>query len=331
MTTLPVQTYSTATTPPYPDRSGWLTAFGIFQLVIAFAILGMIGLMFLGLLISSKAANQTVTPWRVMMQAVAVYGLAAVFFVVMGVGTIQAKRWARSLMLAVSWIWLVSGAIGTLMYAFMLPRIMKHSGGPDVPEGVTIVITVVMICFMFVIFIVLPLVMLLFYRAPSVKATCERRDPVARWTDRLPLPVLALFIMLVAGAVSFFMLALTMPYIALFGRFVTGWAGTLACLALAGWWAYLSWGTYRLRIGAWWATIISITLLSVSSAYTFLRGDAAKLYSQMGFPEPQSAQSAAMLQNPVFVGLMGLGMLAFIVFLAYLRKYYPSETATESA
>jgi MFS family permease len=327
MSTPPFERYPAA--PQYPDRSGWLTAFGIFQIVIACVIVGFIGILLLSLLISSKVPNQPATPWRIMMQVVVGYAGACVFFVVMGIGSIQARRWARSLMLAVSWLWFLGGAVGTLMYAFMLPRMFKQTPGTQLPENVVLIMTVVMLIFMFAIFIVLPFVMLMFYRAPSVKATCERRDPMPRWTDCLPLPMLVLFVMLATGTVSFFLMAFTMPYVAFFGRFITGWIGTVACIVLSGWWAYLSWGAYRLRISAWWATLISMIVVSLSGSFTFLRGDAAKMYTEMGMPAAQSAMSAAMLRSPVFVGMMMSGIIAFIVFLMFLRKYYAPAPNTQ--
>jgi hypothetical protein len=51
---------------------------------------------------------------------------------------------------------------------------------------------VIAIAFVFngVVFVLLPAIWTYFYRSPHVKATCEARDPVARWTDACPLPVL---------------------------------------------------------------------------------------------------------------------------------------------
>jgi hypothetical protein len=328
VTTPPVDGFSNV--PQYPDRSGWLTAFGTLQLVIACAIIGFMGLLGLSLLVAPKAPNGPAMPWRMMMQMVTFYSGACVFFVVMGIGSIQARRWARSLMLAVSWLWFVVGAAGVLVYAFMLPRIFKQTPGPQLPESVLLIITALILTFMIFVFVVLPFVMLMFYRAPSVKATCERRDLVPRWTDHLPLPMLMLFVMLATGTVSFFIMAFTMPYLALFGRFITGWIGTVACLVLAGWWAYLSWGTYRLRISSWWGTLISMTVFSLSASFTFLRGDATRMYTEMGIPAGQSAVSAAMLRSPVFLGIMMTGFVAYIVFLLFLRKYYATALSVQT-
>ena len=51
---------------------------------------------------------------------------------------------------------------------------------------------VIALLFLGVFFVILPAVWIFFYKSRQVKATCEARDPVARWTDACPLPVLAL-------------------------------------------------------------------------------------------------------------------------------------------
>jgi MFS family permease len=320
MTTPPVDYYPPATSPQYPDRRPWLIAFGVLQLLIALAALGMIGLMFLSMLLANRVPNQPAMPWRILLQAVVTYGIACVFFVVMGIGSIQARRWARSLMLAISWLWLIGGALGTLIYAFVLPKTLSHAG--QMPHAVVIAVVVVMLLFFSLILVALPLAMLIFYRLPSVKATCDRRDPVTRWTDCIPIPVLVLFVMLATGTASYFVMAFTMPMVAVFGKFVMGWAARFLCLLLCAWWAYLAWGTYRLRLSSWWATILSLSIISLSSAITFMKGDATKMYASMGMPSAQSALSAQLLRSPVFVLLMVGSCLVFIAFLLFLRKYF---------
>ncbi len=326
MTTPPVDYYPSATAPQYPDRSPWLIAFGVLQLLIALGTLGLIALMFLGMLVSSRVPNQPAMSLRILLQAVGVYGFACVFFVVMGIGSIQARRWARALMLACSWLWLIGGALGTLMYAFILPKALNRAG--SMPHGVLVAFIIGMMLFMSFIFVVLPLAMLLFYRLPSVKATCERRDTVPRWTDRLPIPVLVLFVILAAGAPSFLVMAFTMPMVAAFGRFVTGWPGTLACVLLAGLWTYMAWGTYRLRLSSWWTTIITFGVISVSSGITFVKDDVTRIYAQMGIPPAQSALSAQLMRSPVYIGLIMAACAAFIIFMIFLRKYFVANQTT---
>ena len=71
-------------------------------------------------------------------------------------------------------------------------RATATPGQPAMPAaaiGVIMVITCLMFGFFF---IALPAVWIFFYKSRHVKATCEARDPVTRWTDACPLPVLGL-------------------------------------------------------------------------------------------------------------------------------------------
>ena len=72
-----------------------------------------------------------------------------------------------------------------------MPRIVS-SGGQKSPLGVYAVMAIVGI--------VLPGANLLFYRSPGVREACEWLDPEKRWTDRVPVIVLAAAMLLVAGA-----------------------------------------------------------------------------------------------------------------------------------
>lgn len=327
MTTAPVVEVAA---PQLPDRRGWLIAFGILEIAIAFVLLGMIGLMLLGVAMAGRLPNQPPPSFRMMLQSVSIYALGCVFFVVMGIGSIQARRWARSLMVAVSWIWMLTGAVGTLIAAYVMPGVMKAAPGPAAPHGVMVAIIVVMLVFMTFALVALPLIMLLFYRSAGVKATCGRLDPVPRWTDGIPLPVLVLVVMLAYGSLSFAVMAFSMPMFGFFGRYVTGIPGTLACLALAALWGYLTWSNSRLRLSAWWTTLVAQLLVAASAILTFVSADASQSYAAMGLDAAQSAQSAAILNHPGFLGGMIAISLAFTVYVICLRRYYrPASTATD--
>jgi hypothetical protein len=171
----------------------------------------------------------------------------AVVFGWLGVGSILARRWARTLSLALGWIWLLSGLVGGLFSLVLLPRIfaaMPQTGGPDmtgVAMGCAIAVIVPVL-------ILLPLAFVLFYRGRNVRATFEARDPHPRWTDRCPFPVLVLAL-LAAFAVLPCALNALHPAVPLFGRLLTGPPGAAAMLLFALLQVALAWGLYKLRPG----------------------------------------------------------------------------------
>lgn len=70
----------------YRDRAGWLVFFGALEILFGVLVL----LMLIGV----------------------------------GVGTASVKRWARSIMIVVSWFWLAFGVLGTIAASLMIPPVL---------------------------------------------------------------------------------------------------------------------------------------------------------------------------------------------------------------
>ena len=150
------------------------------------------------------------------------------------------------------------------------------------------------------------------------------RDPVTRWTDRCPLPVLAVSLWLSCGALSTLVLPLAyggvFPF---FGRFLSGSIGTVAWILIALSSFYAAWSLFKLQLRGWWIVMVMIFLLSISNVLTYLHHDIIEMYRLMGYPEKQIAMIE---QLGVFKGnLMAWSCLIFTVpFIAYLlfiRRY----------
>src|SRR5262249_54147980 len=125
--------------------------------------------------------------------AAIVYAAVAVFFVAVGIGSIRGRRWARTLMIVVSWLWLAAGVLWLGVWAARFPgfglQLQQEAGRAG--ETLGRVVTWSTAALFVVLDVVLPAAFVLFYGSPHVKATCERRDPNVPWTDRCPAPVLA--------------------------------------------------------------------------------------------------------------------------------------------
>ena len=108
---------------------------------------------------------------------------------------------------------------------------------------------VFMVLFLGIFFVAVPAVWTFFYNSRHVKATCEARDPVMRWTDACPLPVLGFCLWLWFGVPMMLLMPIigrgVMPF---FGMFLTGLPGSLFCLAIAAIWGYAAWLLYHLDV-----------------------------------------------------------------------------------
>ena len=83
-----------------------------------------------------------------------------------------------------------------------------------------IITLVIVFCAFFLVLV--PIAFVVFYGRKDVADTCRRRDPVERWTDRTPLPVLGASVGFSSGSVYLLLIGLTTPMFPFFGRYLTG-------------------------------------------------------------------------------------------------------------
>src|SRR3989442_6468003 len=152
--------------------------------------------MVVGVLAGSAAARGAAQA-RAMAPAALLYLAVAVTFVVLGIGSIRARRWARAIILALSWMWLIVGVLTSIGFVAMSPR-MFDALPPEQASAKPIVIGCMSV-FLGLFFVVLPLVFVLFYRGPSVRAIVEAVDAVPRWSDGVPLPLLIFGLWMLSG------------------------------------------------------------------------------------------------------------------------------------
>ena len=178
----------------FKDRTVGLILFGALYILIgAFCILMtalmLISLIFTGLFDSftSSSTQQSLIP------ALLFYFFAAIWFIWLGIGSIKARRWARALILVASWLWLVTGVISTIYMAISMPQVYeKMVQSQQLSRASASIAQHVTSAVMVILYVIIPVLFVLFYGSKNVKATCEHKDTRIRWTDKCPLPVLAL-------------------------------------------------------------------------------------------------------------------------------------------
>jgi hypothetical protein len=310
----------------FKDRKTGLVVFGILQIIFGGFCALMVPVMIFGMIASAFLDNSAAAPMRptMMIPGLLLYVLVGVWFICMGIGSIQARRWARALVLVTSWIWLISGISGLIVMLLLMPDMYDQMGESGrVPPEVARIMKYVMIAFMTVLYVIIPAVLVLFYGNKNVKATCEFRDTHVRWTDKCPLPVLALSLMFGFWAVS---MPFTLFYgaaIPFFGFILTGLSGAgvaLLVMLLSG---YIAWGTYRLSINAWWCAVLLIIAWASSAAITFSRVSILDFYEKMNFPAQQlDAIKQFSISQDYMVLFFSLWFVAFLGYLLYTRRYF---------
>src|ERR1035438_7524559 len=118
---IPVITPLEPTTPTYKDRSTGLILFGILTLLLGCLAGLFVPMMLFGQLAAART-TQVPTSFATMLPGMAVYGMLAVALIWLGIGSIQARRWARALLLIFSWSWLLMGIVALIVMGFVIDR-----------------------------------------------------------------------------------------------------------------------------------------------------------------------------------------------------------------
>jgi hypothetical protein len=314
----------------YPDRSTRLMLLGIFQVLLG-CCCGLMGAMMVAVYLMgpmAQAPNGQPLNTQTMIPAMGFYGVLAVAFIWLGIGLALARRWAWTLTVLLSWMWLIVGVAGFFIFVFFIgpatwASIAKQAKMP--PEAM-MVMQIISGAALFCIYILLPGIFLIFCHHESVRATCQRRDPKIRWTDRCPMPVLALSVMMALCVLSMSSVAAYGFVMPLFGVFISRAAGAVVAVLFTLVLAYLAWGTYRLQLAAWWGTLLLGIVGSLNMVVTFSGTNLMKMYEKMEMPADQlemirkTGLVESMSQLAPWVGLVSGA--AWLGYLLYVRRYF---------
>ena len=316
--------------PAYKDKNVGLVAFGILQIFMGGICFLLIPLMLFGMIVSNMINKSGAMPLSLpmMVQSILFYVLMAGWFIWMGVGSIRARRWARALILISSWFWLICGITGFIFWLIVaVPDTYKNLFlNGQIPQYAVSIIKIVTGIFLVGLYIIFPSVFILFYGSENVKVTCEFRDPKVRWTDKCPLPVLALSFMFVIAVLSMLQMALYNFLIPFFGSLLSGKQGAFTLLIVVLMFIYLAVGTYKLKMSAWWSAIVVMFLGTVSTIMTFSRISLLEFYQKMNFSEQQLKliQQMGILQNFSMNWYSIFWTVVFLGYLLYTRRFFVS-------
>jgi hypothetical protein len=327
----------TTTTRFYPDQSARLMLVGIFQVLLG-SLSGLMALLMAATPLLLSLAPQPQGPAmnaQGVIQAMVFYLLIAVVFIWLGIGLVRARRWAWTLTVVLSWMWLVIGLVSFVAFVFLIGPMVWETMARDgkVPREMIMGILMVMGLFVACVYILLPGLFLVVCHRESVRATCQKRDPKIRWTDRCPMPVLALSIMLALSLVSLSSLVSYGCVMPIFGVYFSGAAGAVVIALLAIVLIYLAWGTYRLQMAAWWGTVVLWIVGILNSAVTFSRGGLMELYEKMGLPAEQLEliRKSGLVESLAQWGPLAslVGGSAVVACLLYVRRYFVQASSSE--
>lgn len=332
-------TFDSAAPPSYTDRSGGLRVFGGLTILMG-CFSGLLVLLLFWAssiepqLADASASNASILP------GVLVYGTISVILIWLGVGSIQARRWARAILLVVAWSALFIGVVSLPFVGIASFQAMKSAqaslpaGQPPMPSSAMLAVVCATVLIFGTIMVALPAIWVFFYSKSDVKATCESRDPVTRWTDRCPLPVLAVSLWLAVGAVSMLLMPLAANGVfPLFGTLVSGTAGTAVFLVLTVVWIWAARGFYRRDIKAWWTIVIWTVLFAISHVVTYSQIEIDELYRVMGYSVEKIDQMKKydLFTTKMMVWPMLIILVPSLGYLVWIKRLFAQGTVANGA
>lgn len=315
----------TSPSADYKNRKVGLIIFGIIHIVVGVLCALICPLTILGLFIGAATDPANALPMGQALIGVGFYAFMAVWCIWLGIGSVTARRWARALILTSSWLLLGCGTCGLLSWFFIAPDIYNNlADDGQVPRSVVKIIQVVTTIFMGFVYIVWPGILIAFYGSKHTKATCEDLDSKTRWTDKCPLPVLSLSLLLAFLALSMLSLAAYNFTFPLFGVIISGIGGAALCLLTVVFAVYLAIRAYKQDIMAWWLTLASYIFFFASALYTFQFTNLIDYYRVMGFNEQQlqMMEGMSVMQGPAMSIMMLFYMVIWIAYMICIKRFF---------
>jgi hypothetical protein len=305
--------------PRFKDRSARLTLCGALSILagggcVAFGLLHLLFLLGGGRLPGTESMP---VDSRSYVMGALLYGLLGAAFIWVGAGSVRKRRWARPMMLALAWTWLLGGACVLFLLPGMLDAVL---GAPVTDVTVTRLVKIVLMVGTALFGVVVPALFVWTYNDRHLRLTCEAHDPQPDWTERCPPAVLGLSVGLGACGVIVVLMALR-PVVPLFGRLATGWTGVLSLLVGAGICLWLARETYALRMRGWWLTTAFLVLVGASTWLTLERVAPSELFRAMGYPEDTLASPPAAFSSAA-AWLTAAFTVLTLVYMGAIRKHF---------
>jgi hypothetical protein len=241
------------------------------------------------------------------------YYLIALVLIPVGYGHLKVRRWARPLALTLVGFWLVVG----------VPLIVVFSFVAVASKDLSLAVVLIMLVALALSYLVLPGVLIWFYRSRNVKLTFEAKDPQTYGVERFPIPVLVLCSLYLFYIVVLHILILFNGIFPLFGVWLVDLQGILLLDILIACLACLIWGTFRLRTWAWWGSLIYFGLLTSSSILTLCRSSLSDILSRMKFaPTETEALQGLPFQGWHLAAFIGIPLLLTLGLIIFSKRYF---------
>lgn len=309
---------------PSRDCSVGLVVFGTLEVLLGVLCFSLAMLLLIVVSIGGLHGIKPVHYWMAMGLLFYLTG----WFIVMGLGSIKAKRWARALVLVGAWATVFFGTLMLALVLYILPEIYSILADSGLlPPMVALGVVYSAVLLLILLQVVFPLLSILFYGLKGVEATCERRNPEHCWTDRCPLPLLAMSFISILGCFAIVAGATTNFIVFLFGHILNGIPGALVLIVISLASGYIGWGAFTRKMHAWWGAYALVVLTSSSMMLTFSEIDVHTLYERMGYTAEQVSrlQELYPFNSALLIFISCLWGIMACAYLVWVRDCFRPE------
>ena len=248
------------------------------------------------------------------------YYIIAALFIPVGIGHVQLRRWALTLTQLYVWFWLGAGILLVGNGILLIPSAFRIGLSQEVLLFRLVIIGV----FSFVFLVLLPILALWFYRSEKVKSVFEEHDSNRYWTERYPSPLLALLLLFVIIILAMHIAIFFQGSFPMFGLIMLGRQSAYMisfCILVLG---VLTYGMARLKIWAWWGSLVYISLLAVSSMMSFSSHSFYDMIAMMDLPayEVEFLEKLTLLRDYHLVFLFAIPLLIAFGLIVYSKRYF---------
>jgi hypothetical protein len=242
---------------------------------------------------------------------IAGYYVIAMLCIPLGYGHLKLRWWTPAIMTTLLIAWLIVGLPLSLIALMMLVT----------SKGVSLVSLPFVTLGFILLYPVIPIMLLRFYRTPSAQRAFRMAESPPSWLSETPGAVkVAVSLMVLLALVLHFPLLFN-GFFPLFGHAVFGLTGTLLVdLSIAAT-VVLVWGISRRHSWSWWVAVVFLALITTSSAATFFTISPHDIVAQMPFaPLEIEALSETPMRGYQLALFVGVIPTATLVVVAVSRR-----------
>jgi len=319
----------------YSGVRGGMIAIGIILICIGGLCACMGAMMPMALLMQGNLAAGQKTPaiphaTQMMIGAAVVYVTIAGAIIFVAIGTLRCQRWARPVMIVISALTLISGIAGLAIFGLGYSSFagqLNQRGGP--PPGFAPIIFGGTLLVLFLFIVVVPGGFLWFFARAKVAEALMVLDPVPRWTDDVPLPVLAISLTFAIWGITTCISAI-FGMAAEFGTILVGVTASAVLLIQGLIEMSIAWATFRRSAASWWAALVYAIFYAIAMGSTAVRSDKLGLYRRAGYTERQIQELGkySALDRPMGVSAFVIFTVLAVGYLLYARRCFRPQSQT---